>query len=325
MNVYLKGISYHLPSKVVSNDDLVALNPTWEAERLFQKTGIRARRVAGDHETSLDLGEQAARSLLTELDLNPASIDALLFCTQTPDFLLPASSCILHERLKLATHCGTFDFNLGCSGFTYGLWLAKALVASQSAKTVLLVVADTLSKECRIGDQVTVPIFGDGAGAAIVSSDSQGALADIRDTLVGTDGRGWEHLKILGGASRYPNEARHIEMNGAEIFNFTLGSVTDAVYQFLNQRGLSFDDIDRVLLHQANGFILNALCRRMKLTPEKCPIDLENIGNTSSASLPILFRRCLDRGDLTSGDHCILVGYGVGYSWSIASVNIRER
>jgi len=325
MTVFLHGVTYHLPDNVVTNDDLVRLNPTWDAESIFRKTGIRERRVAAANETSTDFAEQAALTLIRETRISPDQIDALIFCTQTPDYLFPASSCILHGRLGLSSHCGVFDFNLGCSGFTYGLWLSRALIESGSARNVLLVAGDTLSKECGIGDQVTIPIFGDGAGAALLSHQSENAIGEIGTTLVGTDGRGWEHLRILGGGSRCPAGARQIEMNGAEVFNFTLTAISEAIGQQITNLKLTWDEIDRFLLHQANGFILETLRKRMKLSPERCPIDISDTGNTSSASLPVLFRRCLDRGDVAPGHQCILAGYGVGYSWAITSLKLLKR
>ena len=325
MATYLKGVAYHLPERVLSNDDLVRLNPTWNADTLFRKTGIRERRISAEGETSVDLAEQAARKLLNETAFPAGEIDVLIFCSQTADYLSPASSCVLHERLGLSTHCGVFDFNLGCSGFTYGLWLASALINSQSARSVLLLTADTLSKECAAGDQVTVPIFGDGAGATLLTAERTGAIGQVGETLVGTDGRGWGHLKIAGGGSRCPSLPRQIEMNGAEIFNFTLTSVSGAISALLERSALTWQQVDRFLLHQANGFILETLRKRMKLEPERCPIDVAETGNTSCASLPLLLRRCLDRGDVQPGHLCVLAGYGVGYSWAVTPLTLLSE
>jgi 3-oxoacyl-[acyl-carrier-protein] synthase-3 len=322
MTVYLHSVAYHLPEKIVTNEDLVRANPSWNADSLFRKTGIRQRHIAKESETSLDFAERTAEKLFRESGISACEVDVLLFCTQTPDYMLPASACVLHERLQLPTKCGAFDFNLGCSGFTYGLWFAKSLVDSGSAKTVLLLVGDTLSRECAAGDQVTVPIFGDGAGGALVCKSSEGALAELGTTVVGTDGRGWRHLKMERGGSRCPVGNRFIEMNGAEIFNFTLTSVEDAIGQLLSSIKEDWGSIDRMLLHQANGFILETLRRRMNFSPERCPIDVAETGNTSSASLPVLFRRCFDRNELCAGQHCVLAGYGVGYSWAITSIKM---
>jgi len=325
MSVYLRSVTYHLPARIVTNAELALANPGWDADSLFRKTGIKQRHIANGSETSVDLAEQAARRLFAETGIDVSDIDVMVFCTQTPDYASPASSCVLHERLGLSVNCGVFDFNLGCSGFTYGLWLARALVLAGSAKKVLLLVGDTLSKECAAGDQVTVPIFGDGAGAALVTNDPTGAIAEIGPTLVGTDGRGWCHLKIEGGGSRNPAMHRSISMNGAEIFNFTLTSVGDAIGRLLTMIEQPWDSIDRFLLHQANGFILETLRKRMKIVPERCPIDVAETGNTSSASLPVLLRRCLDNGTVDGSHRCILAGYGVGYSWAITSLNMLSK
>lgn len=322
MTVFIRSIAYHLPERVVTNDDLVKLYPHWNAETLFRKTGIRQRHVVADGETSLDLAEVAASKLFAETGVCSADVDALLFCTQTADYFSPASACVLHDRLRLSQHCAAFDINLGCSGFPYGLWLARSLVESGSAKVVLLLNADTLSQECRKGDQVTVPIFGDGAGATLICHSSESALAELGPTLTGTDGRGWRHLKIEGGGSRCPALPRGIEMNGAEVFSFTLTAVEAAINQHLCSVGKNLEDVNCLLLHQANGFILETLRRRMNLPPARCPIDIAETGNTASASLPVLFRRCLDRKELRSGDHVVLAGFGVGYSWGVTSLQL---
>ena len=325
MTVFIRSIAYHLPERVVTNYDLVQLYPHWNAETLFRKTGIQQRHLVADGETSLDLAEVAASKLLAETGVRSADVDALLFCTQTADYFLPASACVLHDRLRLSQHCAAFDINLGCSGFPYGLWLARSLVESGSAKVVLLLNADTLSRECQEGDQVTVPIFGDGAGATLICHSSESALAELGPTLTGTDGRGWRHLKIEGGGSRCPSLPRAIEMNGAEVFSFTLTAVEEAINQHLRSVGQTLEDVNCLLMHQANGFILETLRRRMNLPPTRCPIDIAETGNTASASLPVLFRRCLDRGELKRGDQVVLAGYGVGFSWGVTSLQMLRE
>lgn len=324
MKAYLRAVGYHLPSAVLSNEDLAARNPAWTPATLFRKTGIRERRIAAPGETSADLAFHAANRLFEETGIARSDIDALLFCTQTPDHFLPASACLLQDRLQLPTRCAAFDFNLGCSGFTYGLWLAGSLIRSSAARNVLLLAADTLSRECDPADGVTVPIFGDGAGAAIIGSEPARAVGLIGHTVLGTDGRGGQHLIIAGGASRQrsPEADRCIRMNGAEVFNFTLTHVQDGIRQLLADLKLEDGTVDRYLLHQANGFILQTIRREMGLTEDQCPIDLEMTGNTSCASLPLLLRRCLDRGDVRPGHRCVLAGYGVGYSWAMTYLEL---
>jgi len=331
--IYLKAIADYLPDTIRTNDDLVRLNPGWNGESIYAKTGIRARRVAGPEETALDFGERAARCLLAGADCDAGIFDALLFCTESPDYVLPPSACLLQTRLGLPTRCAAFDYNLGCSGFTYGLWLAKALIESASAQHVLLVVAETYSKHCSPHDLTTATIFGDGGGAAWLSADPQGALAEVGPTVVGTDGRGAGQLIVPAGGARQPKTSdtavphsdakgnlrseEHLFMNGPEIFSFTLNAVHAAIQQLLDRLGMGWGDIDLFLLHQANRFMLEQLRRQMNVPPEKMPIDLEDTGNTVSASIPILISRCRKKSVLMPGQHCVLAGYGVGYSWAM--------
>jgi 3-oxoacyl-[acyl-carrier-protein] synthase III len=333
MNCHILGVQYHLPEGRRTNEDLVQANPGWDAEKIFQKTGIRARRVAAVAETAGDLGYLAARRLLDELDFDPARVDVLLFCTQSPDFALPATACLLQERLGLPNSCGAFDFNLGCSGFTYGLWLARSLITSGEAANVLLIVGDTYSKYCNVHDITTATIFGDGAAAALLAAAPEGAIATLGPTVVGTDGRGARNLIFRGGGCRRSQvaatdaEAEHLFMNGPEIFSFTLQAVEGGIRRLLTRINLNPDDVDLFLFHQANRFMLERLRARMRIPEEKLPIDLEEFGNTVSASIPVLIRRCLDRGILRPGQTCVLAGFGVGYSWAMSAVTwgVAER
>ena len=329
MKVHLLGVQYCLPATVRTNDDLVAANPSWSAAKIFRNTGIRQRCVTGPAETAADLACQAATKLLDELAFDRAAVDALLLCTQSPDYFLPTTACILQDRLKLPMTCAALDFNLGCSGFTYGLWLARALITSGSAANVLLLTADTLSKYCDPHDAATTPIFGDGAAAALISSSAQGAWAAVGPTVVGTDGRGWANLIVRTGAARHPHPARGrdddqrdcLYMNGPEIFRFTLEAVHTGIRRLLDAVSLGWEAVDVFLMHQANRFMLEALRDTMKIPPEKMPIDLAEHGNTSSASIPILMCRCFERGTLHRGQKCVLAGFGVGYSWAMTELD----
>ena len=333
MKVHLRGLHYCLPSSVRTNDDLAAANPGWDAAKIFQKTGIRQRCIAGPEETAADLACEAATRLFAELSFDRAAVDALLFCTQSPDYPLPTTACMLQERLKLPTTCGALDYNLGCSGFTYGLWLARALILSGGAANVLLLTAETYSKYCDARDLATSAIFGDGAAAALISSSPQGALAEVGPTVVGTDGRGWANLIVRTGGARHPHSARdaagypnacpgdYLCMNGPEIFRFTLDAVRGGIQRLLDAASLAWEAVDIFLLHQANRFMLEALRDTMQIPPEKMPIDLADHGNTVSASIPVLMRRCYERGTLRSGQKCVLAGFGVGYSWAMTELD----
>ena len=332
MNAYLLGLQYHLPERLQTNEELAAINPGWNAEKIYAKTGIRGRRIAEPHQTAGDLACIAAQKLLDELAFDRGEIDVLLFCTQSPDYFLPTTACLMQERLGLPTRCAAFDFNLGCSGFTYGLWLARSLVLSRSAKNVLLVAGDTYSKYCNPHDMATATIFGDGAGAAVISASEDGALASIGQSVLGTDGRGAGNLIVRAGSARDaalirtephagdPDHDCYLCMNGPEIFSFTLSAVQTCIQGLLDKAGWTWEQVDRLFLHQANRFILKTLRDNMNVPPEKMPIDMEDYGNTVSASLPIVLRRCWERGTLRARQQCVLVGFGVGYSWAATEV-----
>lgn len=337
MSAHLIGVHGVVPEAVVTNEDLVQQNPGWDAEKIFAKTGIRARHIASTEQTSADLGFLAADELLRNLEFDRQQIDAILFCTQTPDYLLPPSACLLQTRLGLPTSCAAFDFNLGCSGFVYGLWLAKSLVESNSAKNVLIVVGETYSKLCNTHDMVTVTLFGDGGGAALISSNPSGAIASLGPTVLGTDGRGADHLIVRAGAARNPrtNEtcvarsddkgnqrsAEQLFMNGPEVFNFTLMRVSSGIQELLDRCKLGWDDIDLFLFHQANAFMLEQLRKKMNIPSEKLPVCVEQTGNTVSATIPLLLQHCQKAGIIKPGHRCVLAGFGVGYSWAFSLID----
>lgn len=334
---YLHAVQYYLPAKRRTNEDLVRLNPHWHPDKIFAKTGIRSRPIAGDDQTAADMAVEAAEQLFQQTGFERSAVDAILFCTQSPEFFLPSSACLLQNRLDLPMHCAAFDYNLGCSGFTYGLWLAKALIASEAARNVLLVVGETYSKYCNPHDLITATIFGDGAAAALITAEPKGALASIGPTVLGTDGRGAEQLIVRAGAARVPRSDatavirrdhrgnqrndEQLWMNGPEIYGFTLTTVHEGIEQLLKRAGLDWDQVDLFLMHQANRFMLEKLCQKMGVAPEKMPIDMEDIGNTVSASIPILICRCQDAGLLKPYQRYVLAGFGVGYSWAMTLLN----
>jgi 3-oxoacyl-[acyl-carrier-protein] synthase-3 len=321
MNAYLRALACHLPDGVLDNEELVRRNPAWDAEAIFTKTGIRSRRVAAAGETASDLGCAAAERLFEESDVDRAEIDALLFCTQSPDFFLPTTACLIQERLGLPRACGAIDFNLGCSGFTYGLWLARGMIASQSCKNVLLVMGETYSKYCDPHDLGTATIFGDAGAAALISASSAGSLATVGPSIVGTDGRGADNLIVRCGGARMPEGEARLYMNGPEVFSFTLSTVKPGIERLLQLMGIDWEGVDLFLFHQANRFMLEHLRRSMKIPAEKLPIDMEDTGNTVSPSIPLLLRRSMERGLLESGQTCVLVGFGVGYSWAMSALH----
>jgi 3-oxoacyl-[acyl-carrier-protein] synthase-3 len=323
MNCYLAGIAHDLPERVVTNADLAAENPGWEAEKLFKKTGIRQRHVAVAGETAADLGFRAAERLLDRSGFDRGSIDTLIVGTQSPDHFLPGDSAFLQDRLGLATTCAAFDVTLGCSGYTYGLWLARALILSGSSRNVLLVSADAYSRYCDSHDVTTVTLFGDAAGATLLTSESRGALAEVGATVLGTDGRGACNLIVRDGAARssaQPGSPPRLFMNGPEILSFTLESVKAGIERLLEVTDLAWDQVDLFLMHQANRFLLENLRLKIGIDPARLPIDVEQTGNTVNASIPLLISRMIERGQLDGPRTCVLAGFGVGYSWAMSLV-----
>lgn len=293
-----------LPRKVVTNDDLVASFPGWSAEKILAKTGIARRHVCAADETAVDLAAAACEDLFRR-GTDRGTVDYLLLCTQSPEYRLPSSACLLQRRLGLPTSVGALDFNLGCSGFVYGLSLAKGLVVSGAAKNVLLVTAETYSKYLAETDRSTRSIFGDGAAAVRVDADLAGRIGDF---VFGTDGGGAEKLIVRDGEPLF--------MDGPEIFNFSLDVVPGTVDAVCARNGLSRDDIDLFVFHQANRFMLETIREVCGLPEDRFLVDLETVGNTVSSSIPIALRRALDAGRIRPGMKVMLLGFGVGLSWA---------
>lgn len=327
MNAYIKGISYYLPERIVTNEDLVAEFPEWDVEKVYNKVGVKERHLVGDNETAGDLAEKAARQLFSEYKIDPAEIDFLLLCTQSPDYHLPSTACILQDRLGIPTTAGAFDYDLGCSGCIYGLAVAKGLIAAGLATNVLLLTAETYTKYLHPEDKSNRTIFGDGAAACLVSREK--GIAEIGDFVFGTDGSGADNLIVkTQGARKRPvsgvettdddghiNREDYLYMNGSAIFNFTLEKVPPLMKQLLSKSGLSKEDINYYIFHQANKFMLSTLRKVCGIPKEQFYINLENTGNTVSSSVLIGLKDCLDAGIIAPGMKVLTCGFGVGLSY----------
>lgn len=327
MNANLCAVTSCLAAQIQSNAELASSISGWSAERILAKTGIAERRIAAPNETAGDLAYEAARQLLDRHSL-AARIDTLIFCTQSPDYCLPTTACILQDRLQLPRSCAAFDVNLGCSGYTYGLWLARALIRSDSAKNVLLLAGDTYSKYCNPRDPATASLFGDGASASWISSDPvEPAWAAIGPSVLGTDGRGGPHLMLRAGGRRMPEPQadadQYLFMNGAEIAGFAVSTVKAAIQSLLELSHLEWADIDWFVFHQANPAFVRRLADAYRLPHSKVPVESSAIGNTCSATIPITLERCVARGDFQPGQRLVLVGFGVGYSWAATLLEWR--
>lgn len=315
----IKSIASHLPERVLTNEDLARAFPEWAVEKIYEKTGIRRRHVSAPDETAGDLAYQAARKLFQNHGVEPRSIDHVLFCTQSPDYVLPTTACHLQHRLELRDDIGAFDFNLGCSGFIYGLSLAKGLIETGQAKSVLLLLGETYTKYLAAEDKSVRTIFGDGASAVHIVAESAGEADFIGPFAFGTDGSGGKNLIVEQSGARIsaqPNErAKCLYMNGPEILNFTLQRIPQVVKNLCDRSSLTLDDIDLFVFHQANRFILEQLRRKLKIDADRFIINMEDYGNTVSATIPMALELAVDRGQVKAGARMMFVGFGVGYSW----------
>jgi 3-oxoacyl-[acyl-carrier-protein] synthase III len=332
MNSEIVKISYFLPERVVTNKEMETEFPEWTSEKIEDKIGIKERHVTGAYETAADIGFNAATQLLKEYD--KSKIDFLLFCTQSPDFFLPTSACVMQDRLGLNKSIGALDFNLGCSGFIYGLALAKGLISSGIASNVMLITSETYSKYIHPKDKANRTIFGDGAAATLVSKCEKEKIFEFD---LGTDGSGMNNLIVANGAMRNRNVQNAPEkhdsagniysddnlfMNGPEIFNFTINMIPKTIKNCLQKNNLTLDQIDYVIFHQANKFMLSHLRRKLGINSQKFYINLEKTGNTVSATIPIALKDCLNSGEIKTGDKVLLSGFGVGYSWGTTIIEI---
>lgn len=303
-------IAYELPAKTLTNDELVEIYPEWTVEKIVAKTGIVSRHVAGEGEAAIDLAEGAAKKLLSSSEVAVDEIDFLLLCTQSSEYKLPSSACLLQNRLGIPMTAGALAFDHGCSGFIYGLSLAKGLISGGMAKKVLLVTAETYTKYIAPEDKSTRSIFGDGAAATLIDEDM---AAKIGAFSFGTDGSGAEKLIVRDGK---------LFMDGPDIFNFTLDVVPKTMDDVLAKNNLTRDDIDLYVFHQANKFMLDTIRKVNVLPRDKFYVNIESTGNTVSSTIPIALKQLDDAGKLNSGMKVMLMGFGVGLSWGATVITI---
>jgi len=322
MGAKISRIEYYLPGSVLSNEDLVDQHPEWNPQKVEKKVGIRNRHIALPEETALDMAVKAAEKLFVSVD--PNTIDFVLFCTQSPDHLLPTSACIAQERLGLRTNIGAMDFNLGCSGYIYGLALSKSLIESGMAANVLLLTGETYSKFMAVSDISNRSIFGDAATASLISKSDNDHIGEF---VLGTDGKGAENLIVRNinaqNAFRLTDgKSPELYMNGPEIFNFTIETIPPLVGAVCVKNRIAKNDVDYVILHQANKYIIEFLISTIGLDPSKCHIDMLEYGNTVSNTIPIALKDSWDRGLIKTGDKVLLAGFGVGYSWGSTIIRV---
>ncbi|MBF4470292.1 ketoacyl-ACP synthase III [Flavobacterium sp. HJJ] len=327
MKSYIKAISYYLPQFELNNFIIEKSFPEWSIDKIAKKTGISSRYIAATDETSGDMAIKAAEKLFEEHNIDKLSIDYLILCTQSPDYFLPTTACVIQEKLGLKTSIGAFDMNLGCSGYMYGLGLAKGLIFSGQANNILFITSETYSKFIHPQDKSNKTIFGDAAAATLISSED--GFAEIGNFEYGTDGKGANNLIVKNGAMRNlknNNEAIQDEfgnylsddylfMNGSEIFSFTLASVPKLIDNTIQKNNLLKENINLFVLHQANMFMLESLRKKCKIENEKFYIHIDNCGNTVSSTIPIALYHAQNEKLLKKSSNILLAGFGVGYSW----------
>lgn len=324
-------ISYYLPEDKLSNEFLetVYANPSWTASKIYRKTGIKSRHIAGNELVS-DMAVKAAQNLFAEYGVSPQDVGFVLLCTQSPDYFLPTTACIVQERLEIPASVGAMDYNLGCSGYIYGLAVAKGLLCAKISKNVLLITSEIYTKHIHPLDRSTRTVFGDGATATFLTKDD---ISSIGEFVLGTDGKGATNLIIPAGGMAQPKTAEtsiekedqsgnirseeSLYMNGPEIYAFTLRTVPDLISETLAKNGLTMEQIDYVVLHQANKLVLTSLRDKLDIPDEKFCIDVEELGNTVSSTIPIAIKRAMTRvlEKFKPGSKILIAGFGVGYSW----------
>tara|TARA_Y100001980_G_C14556036_1_gene346163 strand:+ start:6656 stop:7672 length:1017 start_codon:yes stop_codon:yes gene_type:complete len=338
MKARIDKIKLYVPDKILTNDDLSNENPEWDIDKIFSKIGISKRHIASEGQTSVDLAVESGKKLLIQYPDLRDKIDYLILCTQSPDYYLPTSACIVQDRLKLNNTTGAIDVNQGCSGFVYSLGLAKGLIESDQAKNILIITSETYSKFIHPKDKSVRTIFGDAAACTLVS----GIETDdnfISSPVYGTDGSGYKSLIVPYGGMRNPNNSTKIEktdmnnntrtdanlfMDGKEVFLFTLKQIPKLYHTILDKEGLAPDDIDIFILHQANKFMLDSLKNKLKIPELKMHRSYQNYGNTVSSTIPIGLSIEKSKHSFNNNQTktAMLLGFGVGLSWAGTIVKI---
>lgn len=315
---YIKGISTYFPKKKVTNDDIVARFPEWSSQKILDKIGIKERFVASENEFSSDMATHAVKNLLAEYQIDKSKIDFLIVCTQSPDYLLPTTACLVQENVGLPQSCGAIDINQGCSGYIYGLSLADGLIASGNFKNIILVTADTYSKYVHSSDKGNISIFGDAATATLISSEGDYKIGKF---TLGTDGSGKENLILKNSGARQQKSLNlddldnFLQMKGNKIFTFVMRYVPPMLLENIALNNLKINEIDLFVFHQANTFILESLRKEMQIPSEKFVLEMLLYGNTVSSTIPIALKEHLSKFPEKPNKILQLAGFGVGYSW----------
>jgi 3-oxoacyl-[acyl-carrier-protein] synthase-3 len=337
MTATIRHISYALPAKTLPNDDLARENPNWDMSTVVERAGVVSRRITASDETALDLSVRACDALIEESGLELASVDAIVYCTQSADYVMPGNAHLLHRHLGLGDRVLAFDYSLACSGYIYGLAFADSFIKSGLASEVLLVTADTYSKHIHPKDRSARVLFGDGAAASYISADEHDG-ATIAAVDLGSHGLDFEKFYIpAGGMRRRPSEetklettdrhgnvrtAEHIHMDGLGVWAWVNSTVPAHVTGFLAGQSLTPADIDLYVFHQASKMTLDSVAKALEIPSDKMYVEMSEVGNLVSSSIPVALRMALDQGRAGPGDRVLLCGFGVGFSYGSALVQL---
>jgi 3-oxoacyl-[acyl-carrier-protein] synthase-3 len=321
----IRAICSSVPERSFDNMlETTAFDPK-EVEKVVRMAGVRRRHLASDRICSSDLCAGAAKRLLEQLDWDPKSVDALIFVTQTQDYLLPSTACLVQHWLGLSDSCAAFDVGLGCSGYPYGMWLASMMLTTGGFRRVLMLHGETPTRFSDKSDRSVALLFGD-AGSATALEASEDAPHEPWWFSLHTDGAGWRDLMIEGGGfrNRFPDDPKKhfVSMNGAGIFNFAIRCVPTVIEETLAASATDRASIDYFILHQSNLFIMRHLTQKMKLPIDKVPLSIQEFGSAGGPSIALT----LTQGKLTRPPdralRLLLVGYGVGLSWATALISL---
>lgn len=335
MSVEIKHIEYVIPKLKITNKDLKSEFTDYNFDKFEKKVGIKSRFIVSDNESALDLAEQSINKLFNNNKINALEIEYLIYCTQSPEYLIPSGACILQNKLGLSKNIGCFDYNLGCSGYVYGLSLAKSLIESGQVKNVLLVTSETYSKYINKKDLINRLIFGDAASATLIEkSDFEG----VSKFVFGTDGSGYDKLIVKNnffnkksdnemelkcyGNNNFYNE-NNLYMDGPSIFSWTIDQIPQLIFSTLEKNLINKEKINMFILHQANKFLLNSIRKISKIDDSKFYINLEKYGNTVSNTIPISLKNYSK--NITNKEKIVLAGFGVGLSWAGTLITIKDK
>lgn len=314
----ISGLGHYLPETTITNSDLACMVDTSD-EWITSRTGIHSRRRAAAAEATSDLAIQAARSAISDARVDPESIDLILLATTTPDRPVPASASVIQDAIG-ATTAGAMDLNAGCSGFLYGLHTAYAFIKAEQARRILVVGSETLTRVTDYTDRRSCVLFGDGAGACVVSATGQ---MDIMYTSIGCDGSQGDLIQIPAGGSRIPasNESiaghqHYLQLDGARVFKQAVRRMVESAQEGIRATGLSASDISWVIPHQANSRILDAVAENVGIAVPRVVNDIAETGNTSAASIPIALNRARAAGAFEPGQYIMLLAFGAGLTWA---------